>query len=408
MLKPLLFKSALFMTKAAEQKTSEDIRHDYEHLARRANLRYVSDNEPGYSRQRWGRGFTYRDATGKTVKDKALRQRFDALVIPPMWSEVWICQDNKGHLQSTGRDDKARKQYLYHPEWDRVRDQAKFNAMIGFAEALPNLRAQVEKDLEATPLSRANVLAAVVKLLETTLIRIGNSRYAKLNKSYGLSTLRSKHVSETDTGLAFDFVGKSSKEHHIELQDERLIEIVQACSELPGYQIFKYLDDNDDKQVVDSADINEYLRGHLSVDKNNKNISSTSGDDSYNDTVNSSSVSSSTMYSAKDFRTWMASVLAASHLYDELEAASGKEILTSEPDSRVRQQLVTDMVKEVADELGNTPSVCRASYIHPVIIEQFLAGQFFEPYKQARRGRTRKYQSCEEKALLGFLSTVEK
>ena len=397
MLKPLLFKSVLFMTKASAQTTSEDIRHDYEHLARRANLRYVSDNEPGYSRQRWGRGFTYRDATGKTVKDKALRQRFDALVIPPMWSEVWICQDEKGHLQSTGRDDKARKQYLYHPEWDTVRDQAKFDAMIGFAEALPNLRAQVEKDLEAAPLSRANVLAAVVKLLETTLIRIGNSRYAKMNKSYGLSTLRSKHVSETDNGLAFDFVGKSSKEHHIELQDERLIDIVQACSELPGYQIFKYLDDNGDKQVVDSSDINEYLRAHLGVDKNNKNDSSVSINDSY----------SSTMYSAKDFRTWMASVLAASHLYDELEAASGKEVLTSEPDSRVRQQLVTDMVKEVADELGNTPSVCRASYIHPVIIERFLAGQFFEPYKQARRGRTRKYQSCEEKALLGFLSTLD-
>ncbi len=397
MLKPLLFKSVLFMTKAAAQTTSEDIRHDYEHLARRANLRYVSDNEPGYSRQRWGRGFTYRDATGKTVKDKALRQRFDALVIPPMWSEVWICQDDKGHLQSTGRDGKARKQYLYHPEWDTVRDQAKFDAMIGFAEALPNLRAQVEEDLEAAPLSRANVLAAVVKLLETTLIRIGNSRYAKMNKSYGLSTLRSKHVSEIDDGLAFDFVGKSAKAHHIELQDERLIEIVQACSELPGYQIFKYLDDNGHKQVVDSADINEYLRAHLGVDKNNKNDSSLSIDDSY----------SSSMYSAKDFRTWMASVLAASHLYDELEAASGKEILTSEPDSRARQQLVTDMVKEVADELGNTPSVCRASYIHPVIIERFLAGQFFEPYKQARRGRTRKYQSCEEKALLGFLSTFD-
>ena len=373
------------MTKADQQTTTPDVRHDYEHLAGLANLRYVSDDEPGYGRRRWGKGFTYRDATGKTVKDKALRQRFDALVIPPMWSEVWICQDNKGHLQSTGRDDKSRKQYLYHPEWDRVRDQAKFDAMIGFAEALPNLRAQVEKDLEAPPLSRANVLAAVVKLLETTLIRIGNSRYAKLNKSYGLSTLRSKHVSETDTGLAFDFVGKSSKEHHIELQDERLIEIVQACSELPGYQIFKYLDENGDKQAVDSADINEYLRTHTCV----------------ND-------SSGQLYSAKDFRTWMASILAASHLYDALDKAEGKDILASEPESRERQQLVTDMVKEVAEALGNTPAVCRSSYINPIIIEQFLAGQFFEPYKQARRGRTKKYQSCEEKALLGFLNTVEK
>ncbi|SLJ84197.1 DNA topoisomerase IB [Psychrobacter sp. DAB_AL43B] len=377
------------MVKANQQTIIQDVRHDYEHLASLANLRYVNDDEPGYGRRRWGRGFTYRDATGKTVKDKVLRQRFDALVIPPMWSEVWICQDDKGHLQSTGRDDKARKQYLYHAEWDRVRDQAKFHAMIGFAEALPNLRAQVEKDLEATPLSRDNVLAAVVKLLETTLIRIGNSRYAKLNKSYGLSTLRSKHVSETDNGLAFDFVGKSAKAHHIELQDERLIEIVQACSELPGYEIFKYLDERGNKQLVDSADINEYIRKHT-------------GD---NDCE--SKMYNGNLYSAKDFRTWMASVLAASYLYDELQTKSGKVILASTPDSKERQQLVTDMVKEVAEELGNTPAVCRASYINPIIIERFLVGQFFATYKQARRGRTKQYQSCEEKALLGFLRALQ-
>jgi len=360
---------------------SKDLRHDYENLARLANLRYVRDDEPGYERRRHGRGFTYRDAAGKTVKDRALRQRFDALVIPPMWSEVWICIDDNGHLQSTGRDDKVRKQYLYHPLWDTVRDQAKFDAMIGFAEALPALRAQIEQDLDAAPLSRANVLAAVVKLLETTLIRVGNSRYAKLNKSYGISTLRSKHVSETDHGLAFDFVGKSAKSHHIELQDERLIDIVQACSELPGYQVFKYLDKHGDKQVVDSTDINNYLREHT-CDSNDK-------------------------YSAKDFRTWMASVLAASYLYDEMTGLEGDELLASEPDSRARQTLVTEMVKNVADELGNTPSVCRTSYIHPVIIEQFLAGHFFENYKQARRGRTKKHQRCEEKALLGFLSALQ-
>lgn len=371
------------MAKINNTVSNDDLRHDYESLARRANLRYVSDDEPGYERRRHGRGFTYRDITGKTVKDKALRQRFDALVIPPMWSEVWICIDDNGHLQSTGRDDKVRKQYLYHPLWDTIRDKAKFDAMIGFAEALPGLRAQIEQDLDAAPLSRANVLAAVVKLLETTLIRVGNSRYAKLNKSYGLSTLRSKHVSETDNGLAFDFVGKSAKSHHIELQDERLIEIVQACSELPGYQVFKYLDEHGDKQVVDSSDINDYLREHTCASNDSGNL-----------------------YSAKDFRTWMASVLAASYLYDELTGAAGDEILASEPDSRARQTLVTEMVKNVADELGNTPTVCRESYIHPVIIERFLAGQFFESYKQAHRGRTKKHQRCEEKALLGFLNTV--
>lgn len=375
------------MAKTTEQKI-DDIRYDYERLAKRANLRYVSDDEPGYTRRRWGRGFTYRDATGKTVKDKALRKRFDALVIPPMWSQVWICQDDIGHLQSTGRDDKARKQYLYHPLWNNVRDKAKFDAMIGFAEALPDLRAQVEQDLEVQSLSRANVLAAVVKLLETTLIRIGNSRYAKLNKSYGLSTLRSKHLSETENGLAFDFVGKSAKAHHIELQDERLIDIVQACSELPGYQIFKYLDENGDKQVVDSSDINDYLRAHLCGNGELDNATDK-------------------LYSAKDFRTWMASVLAASYLYDALQTLKGETVLASEPESKLRQQLVTDMVKEVAEELGNTPSVCRASYIHPLIIEQFLAGTFFATYKQARRGRPKKHQSIDEKALLGLLNPIK-
>ena len=377
------------MAKSVEQATIEDLRHDYERLAKQAKLRYVSDDEPGFERRRHGRGFTYRDAQGKTIKDKKLRERFEALVIPPMWSEVWICQDEKGHLQSTGRDGKARKQYLYHELWDTVRDQAKFDAMIGFAQALPNLRARVEADLEAESLSHDNVLAAVVKLLETTLIRIGNSRYAKLNKSYGLSTLRSKHVSETDNGLAFDFVGKSAKTHHIELQDERLIDIIHACSELPGYQIFKYIDDNGDKHVVDSSDVNEYLRQHLCED------------------TSLASDCTNRLYSAKDFRTWMASVLAASYLYDELQDSNGKEILASAPDSKARQKLVTDMVKEVASELGNTPTVCRSSYINPVVIDKFLAGDFFEPYKQARRGRTKKYQSVDEKALLGFLETLD-
>lgn len=347
------------------------IRHDYEALAKQAKLRYVSDEDPGYSRQPWGKGFTYKDALGNTVKDKKLKQRFASLAIPPMWSEVWICQYVDGHLQCTGRDEKGRKQYLYHELWNKVRDEAKFDAVIGFGEALPNLRAQIEQDLESEALSRENVLAAVVKLLEITLIRIGNDRYAKQNQSYGLSTLRSKHVSETDEGLAFDFVGKSAKEHHIELQDERLIEIVKACSELPGYRIFKYIDKDGNKQVVESQDINDYLRAHTGHE-----------------------------YSAKDFRTWMASVLAAAYLYEH----ANDEILASEANSKQRQQLVVDMVKEVAQNLGNTPSVSRASYIHPKIIDAFLDGEFISSYKEGRRGRTRGFQQLEEKALLAFLT----
>lgn len=349
---------------------SLDLRHDYAALAKRAKLRYVSDEEPGYSRKRHGKGFTYKDELGNTIKDKKLRQRFEMLVIPPMWSEVWICRFEDGHLQSTGRDDKSRKQYLYHELWNTVRDQAKFDAVIGFGENLPALRAQLEEDLESEQLSRNNVLAAVVKLLETTLIRIGNDRYAKQNNSYGLSTLRSKHVSHTEEGLAFDFVGKSAKTHHIELQDERLIDIIHACSDLPGYRIFKYIDEEGNKQVVDSSDVNDYLRQHTGHE-----------------------------YSAKDFRTWMASVLAASYLYENAD----DEILASEPDSKARQQCVTDMVKAVAEKLGNTPTVCRESYIHPQVIAAFLEGKFIEPYKQARRGRCRAHQHVDEKALLAFL-----
>ncbi|PNK61628.1 DNA topoisomerase IB [Psychrobacter sp. FDAARGOS_221] len=359
-------------TDAVPNTEQTDSRHDYQALAARAQLRYVSDDEPGYTRKRWGKGFTYKDALGNTVKDKVLRRRFESLAIPPMWSEVWICQYDDGHLQCTGRDEKGRKQYLYHQQWDKVRDDAKFDAVIGFGEVLPKLRAQIENDLEAPELSRANVLAAVVKLLETTLIRIGNSRYAKQNNSYGLSTLRSRHVSETEEGLAFDFVGKSAKEHHIELQDERLIDIVQACSDLPGYRIFKYIDEAGEKQVVESQDINEYLRTHTGHE-----------------------------YSAKDFRTWMASVLAASYLYEHAD----DEVLATEADSQQRQQLVVDMVKAVAESLGNTPSVSRASYIHPQIISRFLQADFIESYKQSRQGRSKKYQSLDEKALLAFLTT---
>lgn len=367
-------KSVASKNTALVSQAEHDIRHDYEALAKKAKLRYVSDEEPGYTRVRWGRGFSYRDGEGNTVKNRKLRERFDSLAIPPMWSEVWICHYDNGHLQCTGRDEKGRKQYLYHELWNKVRDEAKFEAMIGFGDKLPALRAQVEQDLQSTKLSRKNVLAAVIKLLETTLIRIGNDRYAKQNKSYGLSTLRSKHVTETEEGLAFDFVGKSAKEHHIELQDERLIQIVTACSDLPGYRIFKYLDEQGNKQVVESDDINEYLREYTGEE-----------------------------YSAKDFRTWMASVLAAEYLYQYADT----EVLDSEPDSKERQQLVTDMVKHVADTLGNTPSVCRASYIHPKVINHFLKNTFIENYKKGYRGRTRQFQQPNEKALLAFLTSSE-
>jgi DNA topoisomerase-1 len=316
--------------------------------ARAARLRYVVDGEPGFARRRRGRGFTYLDRAGRTVKDAKLRRRFASLAIPPAWTEVWICRWSTGHIQATGRDDAGRKQYIYHPRWRAERDRAKFDRLIVFARALPRIRERVDADLELEGLARAKVLAAVVRLLETTLARVGNAEYAKRNDSYGLTTLRKKHVDADGEGdgLVLEFEGKGGKPWRVEVDDPRVVEVIQECLETPGHELFKYLDDDGVRRDVTSDDVNGYLREVAQDD-----------------------------VTAKDFRTWSATVLAATALAETDAGASEKE----------SARAVVAVVKQVAEQLGNTPAICRQAYIHPQILDG--AG---DPAPRRRRSRRRK------------------
>lgn len=314
---------------------SADPAADSAATVRQAQLVYVSDDAPGLGRKRSGKGFSYLDESGKRITDKGVRSRLEALAIPPAWTEVWICPRENGHLLATGRDERGRKQYLYHPEWQRIRDTAKFEHMLSFGRLLPRIRQRVQKDLKLPGLPKDKVLAAVVKLLETTLIRVGNQTYARENGSYGLTTLRKKHVDVSKTSVAFDFVGKSGKEWEIELRDPQVARIVKKCEELPGYQLFKYLDEAGERQDVESADVNDYLKRITGEE-----------------------------VSAKDFRTWAGTVMATFTLTG-LERCESKTQATKN---------VTATIKEVARKLGNTPAICRKSYVHPDVIDCYLDG----------------------------------
>jgi DNA topoisomerase I len=303
--------------------------------ARAAGLRYVTDDDPGIRRRKHGQGFTYLDAEGRTVKDPRQLARIRQLAIPPAWTDVWICARPNGHLQATGRDARGRKQYRYHPEWRQVRDETKFGRMAVFGEALPKIRERIERDLSLRGLPREKVLATVVKLLETTLIRIGNKEYARQNNSFGLTTLRDQHVDVSGSKLRFEFRGKSGKEHSVEVQDRRLARIVKQCRDLPGQKLFQYLDDEGVRQSVSSEDVNAYLR-------------ETTGED----------------FTAKDFRTWGGTVLALSALLEAGPCETEKEA----------GQAVVEAIKRVAGELGNRPAICRKYYVHPAVIQTFLDG----------------------------------
>ena len=327
--------------------------------ARDARLRYISDDERGYTRRRHGRGFTYRDWTGRPVRDAALKRRFAALVIPPAWTEVWICRYADGHIQATGRDQAGRKQYLYHPRWREARDREKFDRMIEFGRVLPRIRKQVDADLEQDGLPRAKVLAAVVRLLETTLARIGNPEYARRNDSYGLTTLRKKHVDRNGgDALALDFEGKSGKAWRVEVNDPRVVEVIEDCLETPGYELFKYLDDEGVRRDVTSDDVNAYLREAAGAE-----------------------------VTAKDFRTWAATVLAAAAL-SEAEVAATRE---GERPAAGRGG------EQVAEQLGNTPAICRQAYIHPEILDVASELQLETPRRRPT-GLSR-----EEAAVLAYL-----
>ena len=300
-----------------------------------AHLTYVSDLDPGLRRRTAGHGFNYLDINGKPMTDEATLDRIRKLAIPPAWTEVWIAPTERSHIQATGRDARGRKQYRYHARWRHVRDSHKYDRLIAFGHALPRLRARVEHDLARRGLPREKVLAAVIRVMEITLIRVGNEEYAKSNKSFGLTTLRHRHAKIGAEKAVFEFRGKSGKVHARSFSDRRLARILKACQDLPGQRLFQYLDDEDRRHAVESADVNAYLRDALGED-----------------------------FSAKDFRTW-AGTLAAARALTTLPA--------SQADGAPKKNIIT-CVKAVAGVLGNTPAVCRTAYIHPAVLEAYEAG----------------------------------
>jgi len=334
--------------------------------ARAAGLRYVTDAEPGITRRRRGRGFSYHLPDGSLASD-AERQRAEALVIPPAWEDVWVCLDPDGHLQATGRDEKGRKQYRYHPEWQRTRNEAKFSRMIPFGEALPALRERVEGDLRRRGLPREKVLALAVQLLDQTLIRIGNTEYAE-DGSYGLTTLRDRHVDFEGEAVRFSFVGKSGKEHALTLKDRRLARMVKACRDIPGYTLFQFRTEDGGRDAIDSGDVNAYLRE-----------------------------ATGEPVSAKDFRTWGGTVLAAK----AFRARGGAET-DAEAEAHARE-----VCKEVADALGNTVAVCRSFYIHPAIPEAYREGALLAALRRRNGGNTPAGLDPAEAAVIGLLRERE-
>lgn len=304
--------------------------------ARAGGLRYVNDGDPGISRVRAGRGFAYRDDAGKRITDQPTLDRIRALAIPPAWTEVWICTKSKGHIQAIGRDARGRKQYRYHAGWREVRDAAKFERTIEFGRVLPRLRRRVERDLRRRSLDRQRVLATVVRLLDTTLLRVGNEEYARENCSYGLTTLRDRHARIRGEQLRFAFVGKSGKRQQVGLRDRRLARTVRRCQELPGQRLFQYIAGDGSLVAIDSDDVNEYIREAAGAD-----------------------------FSARDFRTWAGTMLCFRSLRG-LHAVSDADTVAA------RQRDVRAAVVEVARWLGNTPAVCRSAYIHPTVISDYL------------------------------------
>lgn len=307
--------------------------------AKAAGLHYVTDSMPGIQRKRSGKHFRYLGVDGRPVRVRDELRRIRALVIPPAWTDVWICPTPHGHLQATGRDTKGRKQHRYHPRWRAVRDETKYGRMNAFGEALPRIREQIERDLKLPGLPREKVLATVVRLLETTLIRVGNEEYARANGSFGLTTMRNQHVDIAGSTLRFQFRGKSGKQHTIDLNDRRLAKVVRRCQEIPGYELFQYLDDEGQRQTIDSSDVNAYLREVSSQD-----------------------------FSAKDFRTWAGTVLAALAL---------QECAVFDSETQAKKNIVR-VIAAVAKRLGNTPTICRKCYVHPAVVDAYLDGSIGE------------------------------
>lgn len=334
--------------------------------ARSAGLRYVSDGEAGLGREKRGDGFVLLRANGAEVKDPATLERVRKLAIPPAWTDVWICASADGHLQATGRDVKGRKQYRYHPRFREAREETKYEHMLEFARALPAIRRELVDHMGLRGLPREKVLATVVHLLETTLIRVGNDDYARENRSYGLTTLRDKHVAIEGAQLRFQFKGKSGKAWQLQVRDRRVAKVVRACQDLPGQRLFQYLDEDGELREVTSSDVNAYLR-------------EISGRD----------------ITAKDFRTWAGTVMAALAL-QEVEHADTQAAL---------KKNVRAAVERVAARLGNTPAICRKCYVHPEVFAAHAEGELLLEVRDEARAELRDDASlrAEEKAVLKLL-----
>ena len=337
--------------------------------AQAARLRYVSDTKPGIRRQRAGRGFKFVGPEGREVTDAATLERIRALVIPPAWTDVWICPIPNGHLQATGRDVRGRKQYRYHARWREIRDAQEYGKMLAFGAALPRIRRRVRRDLKLPGLPRNKVLAIVVYLLENTLIRVGNEEYTRENGSYGLTTLRDEHAKIQGDTIRFHFRGKSGKMRAVAITDKRLARLVRRCRDLPGHELFQYLDDERNPRSIDSQDGNEYLREIAGQE-----------------------------FTAKDFRTWAGTMLAATTLIQ----------IGPSPSAHAGKKRTVAAVKFVAECLGNTVAVCRKCYIHPQVLDSYLAGTLGKRFRSAPNGRATPGLRSGEMSLLAFLKASNK
>jgi DNA topoisomerase-1 len=342
---------------------------EFQEAAQEAGLTYVSDEDRGLTRERHGDGFRYLKPNGDPVTDEATLDRVRRLAIPPAWTDVWICAKANGHLQATGRDARGRKQYKYHPQFREVRESTKYEHMLEFARALPAIRTRIAEHMALRGLPREKVLATVVHLLESTLIRVGNDDYARENKSYGLTTLRNPHVSVEGSQLRFRFKGKSGKTWQLQLKDRRVAKIVKACQDLPGQKLFEYLGEDGEAREVTSADVNAYLKEITGQD-----------------------------ITAKDFRTWAGTVLAALALTEfetfDSQAAAKKNLRAA--------------IESVASRLGNTPTICRKCYIHPEILSSYTEGALLLEVKQQVESELRDELGSlkpEEAAVLALLET---
>lgn len=321
-----------------------------EELAQEVNLRYVADSQPGFFRQKNKKSFIYYDEEGKRITDAKVIKRIDDLTIPPAWEDVWICPLTFGHLQATGRDEKRKKQYIYHTRWTEIASQTKFDKMLYFADSLPQLRDKVSRDMNITGLKQERILATVVWLLDNTYIRIGNEEYAKDNSHYGLTTLRSKHVDIHGQTVSLVFTGKSGKDHQIAISHPKVIKTIKKLEELPGYELFKYLDDKGEKHTIDSQDVNDYIKEIVK-----ENIT------------------------AKEFRTWGGTVLAGTTLKKIGDYINKHDL----------KRNITAAVCSVAKVLGNTPKVCRGYYVHPMIVKSYTERILIPHYERYTKSRIR-------------------